>query len=232
VSTVRDIISRVRSSNKFINSDDLISDRLISAELKSRAILLIKRETNLRKLWNTDTIFTTIPCLQMKEVKLSECGDYSSDIYIARSSEKLPKISEGNYQYLISIVSDLESSSSIKYMPIKRFINRIRLGLHTKEVYYWIQDQYLYITNSRTKAIKISAFFEEDIPFNILYPKCSECNKTEAPKCPENPLDLEFKCPGYLENAVVEMTSDYLRKTYLSTTDIKTQANQDTQKRQ
>jgi len=232
MSTVRDIVSRVRSANKFINSDDSINDRVIAAEVKSRAILLIKRETNLRKLWNTDTIFTTIPCLRMEEVKLAECGDYSSDITISRSSEKLPKISEGNYQYLISIVSDLESSISIKYMPIKRFINKIRLGLHTKEIYYWIQDEYLYITSSKVKAVKIVAFFEEDIPFDILYPKCSECNKTEAPKCPDNPLDLDFKCPGYLENAVVEMTSDYLRKTYLSTTDIKTQSNQDTQKRQ
>ena len=147
MSTVRDVVSRVRSANKWINSNGLVSDRLIAAEAKSRSILLIKREANLRRLWNTDTIFTTIPCLAMKSVPIADCGAYTSSLTVSRSIDKLPRISEGNYQYLISLVSDLEASQTIKYMPIKRFINRLRLGLKTNEVYYWVQDQYLYITN-------------------------------------------------------------------------------------
>jgi hypothetical protein len=232
MSTVRDVVSRVRSANKWINANGLVSDRLIAAEAKSRAILLIKREANLRRLWNTDTIFTTIPCLSMKSVPIADCGDYTSALTVSRSIEKLPRISEGNYQYLISLVSDLESSQVVKYMPIKRFINRLRLGLKTNEVYFWIQDQYLYITNPKAKSVKISAFFEDDIPYSVLYPKSSNCNGGKVPDCPDNPLDLEFKCPGYLENQVVEMTTEYLRKTYLVTSDIKTDAEQDTQRRQ
>lgn len=231
MSTLRDMVSRVRSSNKFVNADDLINDRVIAAELRSRANKEIKRQTDLRKLWNTDTIFTTIPCLEMKEVPLSECCDYTSERTISRSTQKMPRIGEGNYQYLISIVGDLDSAASAKYMPVKRYINQLRLGLRTNEVYYWIHNEYLYITNPLTKSVKISAYFEDDLPFSILYPTPCNCGN-KPPDCPDNPLDLQFKCPGYLENAVVEMTSEYLRKTYLSTDDIKTQANQDTQKKQ
>ena len=232
MSTVRDVISRVRSTNKLINANDLINDRVIAAELKSRSIVLIKRETNLRRLWNTDTIFTTLPCIEMEEVPLSKCCDYISDRTISKSKLPLPRISEGNYQYLINYITDLDSSKSIKYMPIKRYINRLKLHLHTNEVYYWIQEDFLFITNPVVKSVKVSAFFEEDVPFAILYPKDCNCNTDETPDCPSNPLDLEFKCPGYLETPTIDMTSKYLRETYLSTGDIKTEANQDTQRKQ
>jgi len=231
MSTVRDVVSRIRSANKFLNSDGLISDRIIAYELKSKAILLIKRELNLRRLWNSDTIFTTISCLPMKRVPLSECCDYRSDRMISRSVHRIPRISEGNYIYAIQGVYDLDSTVVIKYMTPSRFINRLKLNLNTNEVYYMIMDGYLYITSEDVKNARIVAFFEEDIPFDLLYPKDCSCSPN-APSCPTNPLDLEFKCPGYLENNVIEMTSEYLRKTYLSVDDIKTESNQDTQKKQ
>jgi len=231
MATLRDVVSRIRSANKFINENDLLNDRVIASEVRSKAILLIKRESNARRLWNTDTIFTPIPCLQMEEIKLSDCCNYKSDRTISKSKIKLPRIAEGNYQYLISQVSDLDSSVVLKYMPVKRFINMLKLGLRTNEVYYWIQDQYLFVSNPNARSVRISAFFEEDLPFDILYPAKCDCGP-KPPDCPDNPLDLEFKCPGYLENSVVEMTSKYLRETYLAVSDIKTEANEDTQKKQ
>ena len=74
-----------------------ITDRVIASEIRNASLLLIKRETNLRKLWATDSIFTTIPCLEMVEVPISECSDYVDDCTIARSKFKIPRIAEGNY---------------------------------------------------------------------------------------------------------------------------------------
>lgn len=228
MSTVRDVVSRIRSANKFVNSDGLISDRLIAYELKSKSILLIKREANLRKLWNTDTIFTTIPCLQMKEVPLSDCCNYISDRTISRSICKIPRISEGNYEYLIQGVYGLDSSVSIKYTTINRFINRLKLNLKTNDVYYLIMNDYLYVTSPNIRSVKLVAFFEEDIPHELQYPTNCSCEQ-DIPLCFPNPLDLDFKCPGYLENNVIEMTSKYLKETYLSVDDIKANRNEDTQ---
>src|ERR1700743_606376 len=101
MSTVRSVISRVRITNKLLSSDNIISDRAVSAELKSSAIKLIRRETNLRRLWSSSTIFNEIPCLEMEQVPLADCCEYKSDRVIARSKYKLPKISEGIYGFLI-----------------------------------------------------------------------------------------------------------------------------------
>ena len=37
----------------------------------------------------------------MVEVPISECSDYVDDCTIARSKFKIPRIAEGNYQYVI-----------------------------------------------------------------------------------------------------------------------------------
>ena len=101
MATLRKLVSDVRSVHKILSTDSLITDRAIASEIRNNALLLIKRETNLRKLWATDTLFTTIPCLEMVEVPISECCNYVDECSIARTKFKLPRVSEGNYQYVI-----------------------------------------------------------------------------------------------------------------------------------
>ena len=72
MATLRKLVSDVRSVHKILSTDSLITDRAIASEIRNNALMLIKRETNLRKLWATDTLFTTIPCLEMIEVPISE----------------------------------------------------------------------------------------------------------------------------------------------------------------
>jgi hypothetical protein len=191
---------------------------MIASELKVNALLLLKRETNLRRLWATDTIFTTIPCLQMIEVPISECCDYADPCNIARSKLHLPRICEGNYQYLIQGVYSINAmrgkATKLKEITINRYINLLKLPIIKKEEYYWISNDYLYITNPMIQKIRISALFEEDVPNEIMYPEC-ECG--EAPPLDElckNPLDKESFIPGYLEKQVLQLTSQTLLSTY------------------
>ena len=88
MSTFRKLVSDARSMHKLLSTDNLITDRAIMSEIKNNAFLLIKRETNLRKLWATDTVFTTIPCLEMVEVPISECCDYADPCTVARTKFK------------------------------------------------------------------------------------------------------------------------------------------------
>jgi len=109
--TLRKLVSDARSMHKLLSTDSLITDRAIASEIRNNSLLLIKRETNLRKLWATDTIFTTIPCLEMLEVPISECCDYVDPCSVARSKFKLPSIAEGNYQYIIQGVYSINAMS-------------------------------------------------------------------------------------------------------------------------
>ena len=217
--TAREIVSSTRSMHKLLSSDGILTDRAIFSEIKACSILLIKRETNLRKLWATSTLFTPIPCLGMIEVSISECCDYQDPCNIARTKHKIPRISEGNYQYLIQGVYSINAlggtGKKLKEITINRYLNLLKLPIIKKEEYYFILNDYLYITNPSIEAIRLSACFEEDIPNYILYPKegCGNCQPSIEDLC-MNPLDKPFALPGYLEKQVLELVSQKLLATY------------------
>lgn len=219
MATARDLISTIRSSHKLLSTDSLLTDRGIFAEIKIARNLLTKRELNLRKLWQTDTLFTTIPCLEMIEVPISECCDYVDNCTVARSRFKLPGIAEGNYQYVIQGVYSINAmggkGKKLKEITINRYTNLLKLPIIKKEEYYWIVNDYLYISNPLLQAIRIAALFEKEVPNEIMYPEC-DCGdyRPSLEDYCMNPLDKEFALPGYLEKQVLDLVSQKLLNTY------------------
>jgi len=221
MSTLRKLVSDIRGMQKLLSTDSLITDRVIASEIRNDALLLIKRETNLRKLWATDTLFTTLPCLEMIEVPISECCDYVDPCTIARSRFKLPRIAEGNYQYIIQGVYSINAMSGqgkkLKEITINRYVNLLKLPIIKNESYYWIMEGYLYISNPLLKAIRISALFEDDVPNDLLYPECCCGENIVTEDYCMNPLDKPYGLPGYLQTQVLELTTKKLMSTYFAT---------------
>jgi hypothetical protein len=220
MSTPRDLISTLRTSHKLLSSDAFLTDRAIFAEIKNAAFLLLKRETNNRKLWTTDTIFTPIPCLELQEVPISECCDFVDECTIARTKVKLPRIGEGNYQYLIQGVYSINAlggkAKRLIGTTINRYINTLKLAIIKKEEYYFIYNDYLYVTNPLIQAVMLNAFFEEDVPNSILYADCHCGNKPSTEDFCKNPLDRNFSLPGYLQKQVLDLASQKLLSTYFA----------------
>jgi len=221
MSTLRKLVSDIRGMHKMLSTDELITDRVIASEIKNNTMLLVKRETNLRKLWATSTLFTTIPCLEMVEVPISECCEYVDPCTVARSRYKLPRISEGNYQYLIQGVYSINAmggtGTKLKEITINRYVNLLKLPIIKNESYYWILNDYLYVSNPLLQGIRIAAFFEQEISNEIMYPECG-CGTPQATDeqwC-INPLDKQYGLPGYLEKQVLELTSQKLLSTYFA----------------
>jgi hypothetical protein len=211
MSTGRQMVSEVRSLNKFITGDTNITDRLIYGVLRKSATLLIKRETNLRRLWNSPNIFTPINCLEMQQVPLSECTEYSHPYTVSRSTKKIPQISEGIFGLLVQSVFT-PGRKKFDYASLDRFVNILKLGVNTRK-YYWIHDDYLYVSDENIEYVDVLAYF--DVDFN---PKdYSTCYKGEDYSC-INPLDREFPIPSYLEKQVIDLTNETLNKTYLRLT--------------
>jgi hypothetical protein len=228
MATLRKLVSDVRSMHKLLSTDSLITDRAIASEIKNNSLLLIKRETNLRKLWATDTLFTTIPCLEMVEVPISECCDYVDPCTISRSKEKIPRIAEGNYQYIIQGVYSINAMSGqgkkLKEITVNRYINLLKLPIIKKEAYYWIMNNYLYVSNPLLKAIRMTALFEEDVPNSIMFSECCCGESINVDEFCKNPLDKPYSLPGYLQSQVLELTTKKLLQTYFS---IKTDISDD-----
>lgn len=231
MATLRKLVSDVRSMHKLLSTDSLITDRAIASELKNNGLLLIKRETNLRKLWATDTVFTTIPCLEMTQVPISECCDYIDDCTVARSKYKLPRIAEGNYQYLIQGVYSINALGGkgykFKEITVNRYANLLKLPIIKNDQYYWISNDYLYVNNPLVQKIRFVALFEEDIPNEIRYG--GDCQNISNVDICMNPLDRESFIPGYLEKQVLELTSQKLLQTYFQLKDDFTSNNLDGQ---
>jgi hypothetical protein len=217
--TNRDVVSRVRATHK-IFSDASLNDRAILAELKGVALMLINQKTNTRRLWNTDTIFTPIDCLEMIQVPLGDCCNYSGSTVVSRSKQKLPAIAEGNYQYLIQGVYDIGATTDIKYAPINRYINILKLKLDKNEEYFWIHNGYLYISSPHVKRAKIVAHFTADVPYDLLYPEC-DCDVPNGHACISR-MDEDFKCPANLVDIAVKETSKTLLTSYFRIPDDQT----------
>lgn len=228
MATLRKLVSDVRAMHKLLSTDNLITDRVVASEIKNNTLLLVKRETNLRKLWATDTLFTTIPCLELVEVPISECCDYVDPCTVARTKFKLPRICEGNYQYIIQGVYSINAMSGqgkkLKEITINRYINLLKLPIIKNEQYYWISNGYLYVSNPLLQAVRIAAFFEEDVPNEIMFAECCCSDNINLEEYCKNPLDKEYGCPGYLEKQVLELTSQKLLSTYFR---VKTDQTQD-----
>lgn len=228
MSTLRKLVSDCRSTHKLLSTDALITDRVIASLIKNNALLLIKRETNLRKLWATSTIFTTIPCLEMTCVPMSDCCSYVDSCMAARSKQKLPRIAEGNYQYIIQGVYSVNAMSGkgkkLKEITINRYTNLLKLPIIKREEYYWIVNNYLYVSNPLVTTVRIAALFEEDVPTDVMYPECACASDASIEDMCMNPLDREFFLPGYLEKQVLDLTSQGLLATYFS---LKTDVSQE-----
>ena len=209
--TTRQVVSAIKSGFKWIDSNSLASDRFIASEIIKESIIFIKQQTDKRKLLSSENIFTAIPCLEMEEVPITECCSLNSfPCTIGRSKYKLPKISEGIYGLLIQGVYDVKGKMRFDYMDPDRYANYLSLygDKATKNRVFWKQDGYLYVNNPDIKLLKIIAFFEEPVPTWLL--SCSEDDAI----CPTNPLDLEFKCPGFLISAVKDKVRKTLEETF------------------
>lgn len=220
MSVWRKIISDVRGTHKLLSTDAMITDRVIMSELKNTALLLIRRETNLRRLWATDTLFTTIPCLEMMEVSVSECCDYVDPFTIARSKLKLPRICEGIYQYIIQGVYSINAmggrGKKLTEITVNRYINLLKLPIIRKDTYYWISNDYLYLSDPLVQAVRMAALFEEDVPNGLIYSECACGPSPPVEDWCKNPLDKESFIPGYLEEQVLDLTSKKLLSTYFA----------------
>ena len=234
--SLRELIGRTREQFKALggNANIFLSDRYLASELISSSQTKIKGETDKRKLWNSSNIFTPF-CVELEPVSLSQCGSFMVDKQISKSKIRLPRIAEGtNFGLLIQGLWSIDIVSSRFYeSDPNRFANSLSLGNTTRQVHYWIKDQYLYLSEPLIQTITGMAYFEEDLPDEMIYypdycnnPVSSSCCPIPGGKqvstggndmslcCPPNPLNLPSRVPGYLEDIVINMVSEKLMKTF------------------
>ena len=215
--TNRQIVSQVRSLNKMF-AEATINDRTVLQECRNVANLLVHQDTDERKLWQSPNLFAFIPCLEMREVPIQECCEYTSACSVAKSVLQLPKIGEGIWGLAIQGVFGLDGTKRFKQSDPNRYANTLKLKLTTKDVYYWILNDYLYVSNPDTKKANLYIYPTEDVPNHLLYPgeNCDCITKPDIDSLCTPILDKKFYFPDYRMNDLMQIVEKNLLNSYFN----------------
>lgn len=196
--TIGDSISRVRNLVKGVKEDAFLTDRFIYSLILKYAKLLIKRQDNENKIMRFQSLFETLPCIDLIEVDKVEacCSGIKTNCTIRRTKDKLPEILEGSYGPLIRSITSLDRSIEVfkTYPSIFTSIANSTNFKYNKQKYYWYLDGYLYFPNVEWEGVLIEGLWAESVD----YLKC------EGDEC-ELRQDHPIHVPEYLFAEIEQM---------------------------
>lgn len=212
--TIGQGIYNVRALLKGYSDDFDPSNRMIYNRLKTNRSLLINRENNKGKLFNSSAL-QFINCIPMKSVDISECCDYKTGITVSRSKDKLPKFIDTTFDHRAVSFYTLDKGYKIDIKSLDTII-----GQYNKKYKYpvpsaFITNDYIYVMDL-IDALSAQGICEDpEVISNLntchIYDKCG--NEIDT-KCPIPILEREFNCPGYLIEPIETKTAKDIAQFY------------------
>ena len=167
MTTIGDIISRVRNQIKGEFQDAFMTDRFIYSMVIKYAQLLMRRQDHANKLMKFNSVWQSLPFLELIDVDKveAECSGIQSGITIKRTKDKLPTFFEGYWGPLIRTVSSIDGSIECQPTQPGTFtsMSKTTSFRYNKNKYFWFLNDYIYLPNVYWDAIKLEGVFEEDI---------------------------------------------------------------------
>lgn len=174
--TIADSISRVRNIVKAVKEDAFLTDRFIYSLILKYAKLYIRRLDNENKIMRFNSLFETLPCIDLIEIDKVEacCSGIKSKCTIMRTKDKLPLIFEGSFGPLFRTISSLDGSQKVFKTYPTTYVSMANTTTfkYNKYKYYWFLDGYLYFPNIVWESVRIEGLWEE----STTHLKCSEDN--------------------------------------------------------
>lgn len=164
MTTIGEVISRVRNTLKSVKEDAFLTDRVIYSSLLKYAQTLIKREDNQFKLMKISSIFKVLPYLELIDVDKVEAGCLGifSGCYFKRTKNKIPGILNGAMGPIIRTVSSIDGSIEMFRTDPGTWVSMTKTTTwpYNKNFYFWYLDEYIYCPNVDWEAIRMEAIFE------------------------------------------------------------------------
>ena len=203
---VRQLIDRIQELySKGVPSDDSrLSNRYIYNKLMSVRSRLMSEKARKRQ----GIKYQFLPCIQLINAPISECCCIPDNVCkVRRSKHKLPKLMMNMNGYLVNFVATLGNKSINLTDPID-YGHMISGSKYAKKgIYYYIQNDYLYIIgNDNLEIVKMEALFEEgDIPQYFI-----DCCETGTSTDCTSPLDKEFSIDSELIEPLITLAKEEL----------------------
>jgi len=153
--TVREIVALVRNELNSITLDDRISNRFIFNKIITYTDIILKRESDTRRLFNSTNLFTRIDCFDLKEtsvecsnIRLPKCKTFM------RSVLPLPNFYSSIYGNLL-IIETIDGSNRFEQTTPENYKNISNREFKPKNGYYWINNNYLILPDSEVETVSL-----------------------------------------------------------------------------
>ena len=167
MTTIGEVVSRVRQAIKADNEDAFITDRYIYSLILKYGQLLMRRQDHANKLMKFNSVWQSLPFVELIEVDKVEakCSGIQSGCTIKRTKEKLPMFMEGYWGPLIRTVSSIDGSIEMQPTNPGTYASMTKTTSfkYNKTKYFWWLNDYIYVPNVEWDAIKLEGIFEGDI---------------------------------------------------------------------
>ena len=112
MTTIGEVVSRLRGQVKSEAQDAFVTDRYIYSLVLKYAQLFMRRQDSANKLKKFNSVWQTLPYIELIEVDKveAECSGIQSGCTVKRTKQKLPGFLEGYWGPLIRTVSSIDSS--------------------------------------------------------------------------------------------------------------------------
>ena len=169
--SIREHISRIKSTLKLNNADARLTDRHIYALMKKHSSFLLKRDSSWLKV--SSSIYQTMAKMDLITVDTVEACGIETDCVIRRSKYRLPNVIENQDGPIIRRVVSLDGSTIITPTESSAYFRKIKktTSKYDKSLYYWYMDGYLYFPNLQWDAVRVEAYFEDRIENDCCEPK-------------------------------------------------------------
>lgn len=216
--TIREVISEVKSLFKTVNSDSRLTNKQIWRLLEKHSFWLIQRESDRLKLVSTDSLFQTYKCLDVIESPLIDscCGIklFDKSLTIYRTKDKLPKLYEDLSGPIIKEITSIDGNTSIKLITSKDFKRKVKSPYfkYNKEILAFYSDGYLYFPKGYIKKIYVEGLYTNEIDNESCEP-CESCDDNKK-KCKKF-LDTKWIAPKYLQAQIIDAVIKDFANTYM-----------------
>jgi len=212
--TVSQAIYNVRALLKGYSDDFKPTNRMIFRRLKANRNLLINRENNKGKLFNSSAL-QTLNCLPMTTVDISECCDVKTGIKVSRSLTQLPKILDTSFDHRAISFYTIDKGHKIDIKSLDTIIGQLNKKYKYPFPPAFIANDYLYVYGIIGATSAQGIFEDPEVVIDINTCKeYDDCGNVINTKCPIPELEKEFNCPGYLIEAIENKTAKDIAQFY------------------
>lgn len=165
--TIGQATSRIRNIIKAVKSDAFVTDRFLYSLILKYGRAFIHKQENLSQLTKFNSLFTTLPCLELIEVNKVEacCGGIVSDCLIKRTKDKIPDVTEALFGPVFRTVSSIDGSIELFQTSPGTYTSMTKstsFKYNTRK-YYWFLNGYLYFPDLEWDSVMVVGVFEGDV---------------------------------------------------------------------